>query len=1274
MRKRFYFLLLTMVLFCLPTLYCQIFQDALMKARKEFKPQNAKSSAKKISASAAKKFQGIEDGALINIKTRNGKYVRIGSDGQVRASAEKCKEYETIRVCAVGNDRYAFFSVHGFYLTATISDNPQVLKAGAKLVKGWELFEIIPVGEYFALKAVNGCFVATEDNQTLVANRTSVDEWEKFKFEKAKVDAVKSGSFVSLKSPSSKLFFSVKPDRDYQVFADAKLQGVWERMQLQRSENGKVGFQLRNGKWLSCYAGKDKSQQGYIGTSDSQGLTENFELFDGVGDEVFLKAANGRFVQIVADNALKADSKEPVALLMQKLPDKDELPFTPVYSKFNLRCGYSNDFEQICSSKSFSARIEAAFYRPKLPDGWVFVGDVIGLGKEQPAFSVLIIEDDPTGKELQKPTGYNLIWSDKNKKVKFWQPIAPEGFAALGYVVTADGKDPVSVPSAADFRCVNKRHLVPGRATRPIWNDKNSEAPDPIALHLVARRKGDETSLLPGTFLSSNFNSDQIGGAGGGGHTDLAPDGYYLVGFTAWSDRFLRGLEPVYKSFSDEKQIVGGSYGQKDGKKTTMKADAGYAVGAVKGRAGDFIDHLITVFMKTSGFRCDATKTKDSAKAGGDGGGDFQISGNGCLFQGVDLRSGANIDAINLIPYPIDEAWLLAGKTSQEVYDETFSGFVEEYKRINHDRIVASAEQKLYENLRIPAAESFVFEEISDDEVPSPTEHKPFDDKLDGDLDGIVIDNGKSKFSDSSLNKIKKEIEKNIGKNSEFSTVWTVVESILKSVKLENPSVDFRDEKFFLLGDARIRLSEKLQFLLKLTVEIPIKNLKEDGVAISAIIPGQWKNPMGINGLTLQDMGFGGVVKTGPPLLFVEGKMNVGLKETLGMRGIFSADSPSGIAGIVGTSDELVWSDVLAIANSIFSPVKVQLDLKGVPDNLFAIKEARVMVAKTDDENLKLKKGSSVAGDLSILGQHIGKLEAFFSADGKIVGSGEFDQTQIGPLKVSRAPFSKEGPMLVIEHSKKQTRYEVTGFAEIAGSHLRFSQTLGAKTRLILAGNLAGVLPVSLAGEADIKKFWDVGKMKLAGEVSPSYLGLLQEKALAAVKLEGLTDLAAIAGYAILRIDRIKVSCGLEDLAAGKSPSLTFEGYIAGKKMTLDLGGIDLTKPDEIAEGIIKALVDEIGKYATTLAKFAEDVAKLMLEVGNAIGDECKAAASEVAKLAETAAAAAADETQKAAQQIYDFAADSGKKVVDAGAKLLSGAGSVGKAIFGGAKKLFSGW
>ncbi|CAB3979776.1 Hypothetical predicted protein, partial [Paramuricea clavata] len=116
----------------------------------------------------------------------------------------------------------------------------------------------------------------------------------------------------------------------------------------------------------------------------------------------------------------------------------------------------------------------------EIPDGYYFIGQV-AVGQTEsvdvPKSSVILVK--PLLANLIKPPlYYESKWNDKDSGGKidcsFWRVVAPEGYVALGDVVTNNYSEPSS-KFTAKFACIRKDLLVPGKFTN-LWDDRGSGA------------------------------------------------------------------------------------------------------------------------------------------------------------------------------------------------------------------------------------------------------------------------------------------------------------------------------------------------------------------------------------------------------------------------------------------------------------------------------------------------------------------------------------------------------------------------------------------------------------------------------------------------------------------------------------------------------------------------------------------------------------------------------------------------------------------------------
>ncbi|KAL3500097.1 hypothetical protein ACH5RR_039190 [Cinchona calisaya] len=108
------------------------------------------------------------------------------------------------------------------------------------------------------------------------------------------------------------------------------------------------------------------------------------------------------------------------------------------------------------------ADLGATFYEPsQIPDGFFMLGSY-GQPNNELFFGWILVakdisnEQSSTTETLKKPTDYSLVWSSESLKTTqdghgyIWLPLAPDGYKAVGYVVTATPEK----PSLDKVRCV----------------------------------------------------------------------------------------------------------------------------------------------------------------------------------------------------------------------------------------------------------------------------------------------------------------------------------------------------------------------------------------------------------------------------------------------------------------------------------------------------------------------------------------------------------------------------------------------------------------------------------------------------------------------------------------------------------------------------------------------------------------------------------------------------------------------------------------------------
>ncbi|KAG9150489.1 hypothetical protein Leryth_010870 [Lithospermum erythrorhizon] len=142
-------------------------------------------------------------------------------------------------------------------------------------------------------------------------------------------------------------------------------------------------------------------------------------------------------------------------------------------------------FTKIWSSKIGGPdNMGATFFEPSsLPDGFFMLG-TYAQPNNQPLFGWILVGKDKNDASssgtsiLQKPTDYILVWSSESLKgIDFdspgyvWLPIPPEGYKALGHIVTNTNEK----PSLDKIRCVRSDFTEVCETETWIWGPGDTE-------------------------------------------------------------------------------------------------------------------------------------------------------------------------------------------------------------------------------------------------------------------------------------------------------------------------------------------------------------------------------------------------------------------------------------------------------------------------------------------------------------------------------------------------------------------------------------------------------------------------------------------------------------------------------------------------------------------------------------------------------------------------------------------------------------------------------
>ncbi|KAK4769767.1 hypothetical protein SAY87_030299 [Trapa incisa] len=116
----------------------------------------------------------------------------------------------------------------------------------------------------------------------------------------------------------------------------------------------------------------------------------------------------------------------------------------------------------------------ATFFEPEaIPQGFFMLGGYCQPNNRPLNGWVLVAKD---GAALAKPTDYTLVWSSESLKMKqdglgyFWLPLPPDGYTAVGLVITASPEK----PSVNRIRCVRSDFTEPSQPETSIWGPPNN--------------------------------------------------------------------------------------------------------------------------------------------------------------------------------------------------------------------------------------------------------------------------------------------------------------------------------------------------------------------------------------------------------------------------------------------------------------------------------------------------------------------------------------------------------------------------------------------------------------------------------------------------------------------------------------------------------------------------------------------------------------------------------------------------------------------------------
>ncbi|KAK6231068.1 hypothetical protein QUC31_002586 [Theobroma cacao] len=154
----------------------------------------------------------------------------------------------------------------------------------------------------------------------------------------------------------------------------------------------------------------------------------------------------------------------------------------------------------------------ATFFEPSsIPEGYYMLGCYAQPNNGLLFGWVLAAKDDTGGALLKQPIDYTLVWSSESLKIKqdgngyIWLPIAPDGYQAVGHVVT----NTQDKPSLEKVRCVRSDFTDRSENGTWIWGpDKGIDTKEFNVFGSTPISRGSQyMGVSVGTFVAQNPNA-----------------------------------------------------------------------------------------------------------------------------------------------------------------------------------------------------------------------------------------------------------------------------------------------------------------------------------------------------------------------------------------------------------------------------------------------------------------------------------------------------------------------------------------------------------------------------------------------------------------------------------------------------------------------------------------------------------------------------------------------------------------------------------------------
>lgn len=159
----------------------------------------------------------------------------------------------------------------------------------------------------------------------------------------------------------------------------------------------------------------------------------------------------------------------------------------------DLTIAFVTDFELAWGDWGSGANQRGSWWRPRVPAGFHALGHFGWRSYDNPSNrqAVVVAKDNSRqGDALRRPTSYQSVWGDwgsgSSGDGRFWQPVAPSGYKALGSVVLGSYDDNQGrIAQAAPVMCVREDLVSEGAIGELLYGDWGSGADQDFSSYFI---------------------------------------------------------------------------------------------------------------------------------------------------------------------------------------------------------------------------------------------------------------------------------------------------------------------------------------------------------------------------------------------------------------------------------------------------------------------------------------------------------------------------------------------------------------------------------------------------------------------------------------------------------------------------------------------------------------------------------------------------------------------------------------------------------------------